>query len=191
MSSPAAVLALICAAALAAAPQQPQPARQTQLQSQLQALAAAYTGQVALYAQQLSSGATVALDPDRPVATASVIKLALMLQAFEHVHAGKLALDQPLVLTAANQVPGSGILQILTPGLRLTLRDTIALMMTLSDNSATNMVIDAVGLAPTNAMLARMGLKNTYFYKKVFKPALGPVPADQKQFGLGKTTAAE
>jgi beta-lactamase class A len=53
------------------------------------------------------------------------------------------------------------------------------------------MVIDVVGLPPTNEMLARMGLRNTYFYKKVFKPAEGPMPPDQKQFGLGKTTAEE
>jgi beta-lactamase class A len=64
-------------------------------------------------------------------------------------------------------------------------------MMILSDNTATNMVIDAVGLKPTNDMLLSMGLKNTCFYKKVFKPAQGPMPADQKRFGLGKTTARE
>jgi beta-lactamase class A len=64
-------------------------------------------------------------------------------------------------------------------------------MMDLSDNTATNMVIDVVGLHPTNDMLARMGLKNTYFYKKVFKDATEAMPPDQKQFGLGKTTAEE
>ena len=59
-------------------------------------------------------------------------------------------------------------------------------MMTLSDNTATNMTIDTVGLAPTNEMLARMGMANTYFYKKVFKPAEGPMPNDQKKFGTRK-----
>jgi beta-lactamase class A len=80
---------------------------------------------------------------------------------------------------------------MLDPGLKLTLKDAITLMMVLSDNTATNMVIDAVGLKPTNDMLARMNLKNTYFYKKVYKKAEGPQPPDQKQFGLGKTTAEE
>lgn len=167
------------------------PAQSPDLQQRLDTMAAAYPGHVALYARNLRTGASVALDADRPVKTASVIKLALMLQAFQQVKQGRLSLGQPLTLTRENQVPGSGILQILTPGERLSLRDTIALMITLSDNTATNMVIDAVGLRPTNAMLARFGLKNTYFYKKVFKPATGPQPADQKQFGLGKTTARE
>jgi beta-lactamase class A len=115
----------------------------------------------------------------------------MMLQAFEQVHAGKLKLTQPVALTKENQVGGSGILAIMDPGLTLKLKDTITLMMTLSDNTATNMMIDTVGLKPTNDMLAAMGLKNTYFYKKVFKPADGPMPEDQKTFGLGKTTAEE
>lgn len=178
-------LILICVLLAAGA------AAQAGLQSRLNTMAAAYKGHVALYARNLTTGATVAIDPDRPVPTASVIKVALMLEALQQIKAGRRSLQQPLTLTQANQVEGSGILRILTPGERLNLRDTIALMLTLSDNTATNMVIDAVGLKPTNAFLARIGLKNTYFYKKVFLPATGPQPPDQKQFGLGKTTARE
>jgi beta-lactamase class A len=154
-------------------------------------MAASYHGKVALYAKNLTTGESVSIDPNRPVQTASVIKLPLMLQAFEQIKAGKLNLAQPLVLAKDNQVSGSGILQFMDPGLKLTLKDTITLMMILSDNTATNMVIDAVGLKPTNAMLGRMGMKNTWFYKKVFKPTKEPMPPDQKKFGLGKTTAEE
>lgn len=167
------------------------PTTASDLQKKIEALAASYQGHVALYAKNLTTGETVSLDPERPVQTASVIKLPLMLQAFEQVKAGRLKLSAPVVLAKGNQVPGSGILNLMDPGLTLSLKDTITLMMTLSDNTATNMVIDVVGLPPTNEMLARMGLHNTYFYKKVFKPAEGPMPPDQKQFGLGKTTAEE
>ncbi len=161
------------------------------LQQQLQPRPPAPPGRGALPPHARATGAVVARDPDRPVPTASVIKLGLLLEAMAQVKAGRLALDTPLELTAGNQVPGSGILHLLTPGLRLNLQDALTLMITLSDNTATNMVIDAVGLAPTNARLRAMGLKNTYFYKKVFQPATGPMPADQPQFGLGKTTARE
>ena len=167
------------------------PVNGADLQKKIAAMAAAYDGHIALYAKNLTTGETVSVDAGKPVQTASVIKLALMLQAFEQIHAGKLQLSQPLVLTKENQVGGSGILGQLDPGLNLTLKDAITLMVTLSDNTATNMLIDAVGLAPTNEMVARMGLKNTYFYKKVFLAATGPMPADQKQFGLGKTTPEE
>jgi beta-lactamase class A len=161
------------------------------LQKKIESLADAHRGHVAVFAKNLTTGETVSVNAQTPVQTASVIKLPLMLEAFEQVKGGKLNLSQPIVLTKENQVGGSGILYLLDPGLKLTLKDVLALMMTLSDNTATNMAIDVVGLAPTNEMLSRMGLRNTYFYKKVFKPAEGPVPDDQKKFGLGKTTAEE
>lgn len=167
------------------------PVSGADLQKKIAAMAAGYDGHVALYAKNLTTGEIVSVDGDKPVQTASVIKLALMLQAFEQIHAGKLQVSQPLVLTKENQVGGSGILGQLDPGLKLTLKDVITLMVTLSDNTATNMLIDAVGLRPTNEMVASMGLKNTYFYKKVFLAATEPMPADQKQFGLGKTTPEE
>jgi beta-lactamase class A len=161
------------------------------LQKQLEQMASAHQGKVAFFAKNLATGETVAIDADRPVQTASVIKLPLFLQAFEQVKAGKLHLDDKVELTKANQVAGSGVLPFLDPGLKLTLKDTLTLMILLSDNTATNMSIDAVGLKPTNQMLAEMGLKNTYFYKKVYVKAVEPLPADFKQFGLGKTTPRE
>ncbi len=167
------------------------PASSTELGRKIGKIAAQHKGKVAVYAKNLQTGDTVAIDQGKPVATASVIKLPLMLQAFEHVKAGKIRLSDPVELTKENQVPGSGVLGMLDPGLKLTVKDVITLMITLSDNTATNMLIDLVGLKPTNDMLANMGLKNTYFYKKVYKKAEGPQPPDQKQFGLGKTTAEE
>jgi len=65
------------------------------------------------------------------------------------------------------------------------------LMMTLSDNTATNIVIDQVGIPAVNARLSGMGLNNTQLYRKVYKPAERRLPPDAKQFGLGKTTARE
>jgi beta-lactamase class A len=114
-----------------------------------------------------------------------------MLESFAQVKDGKLKLDDPLPLLKENQVGGSGILTFLHPGLNTTVEDNVVLMIDLSDNTATNQLIDKVGLDGVNRRLASMGLKNTYFYKKVFKPATGPQPADQKKFGLGKTTARE
>lgn len=161
------------------------------LQKELNALAAEHRGKVAFFAKDLKTGATVAIDPDVPVATASVIKLPIMVEAFYEVKAGKHHLDERLKLTKENQVEGSGVLTLLQPGLEPTLQDAITLMITQSDNTATNMVIDAIGIPAVNARIAAMGLKNTYLYKKVFMPPQGPMPPDQKKFGLGKTTARE
>jgi beta-lactamase class A len=161
------------------------------LQQQLEGMIRDFHGHVGLFAKDLKTGRTVAINADEPTQTASVIKLSLMLETFAEVKQGKIKLDDPLPLEKSNQAPGSGILQFLHPGLNTNVEDCVVLMIELSDNTATNQLIDKVPLANVNARLAAMGLKNTYFYKKVFKPAEGPQPADQKKFGLGKTTARE
>jgi beta-lactamase class A len=161
------------------------------LQKQLDSMAATFHGKVALFAKNLKTGATVAIRADEPVQTASVIKLPIMVEAMYEVQAGKHRLDERLKLTKDNQVEGSGVLMLLEPGLQPTLQDAITLMIVLSDNTATNVVIDAIGIPAVNARLAAMGLKNTYLYKKVSLPPIPPVPPEQKKFGLGKTTARE
>ena len=170
----------------ALAPQQDQP-----LDRQLQAIAQAHHGRVALYAHNLRTGQTASLDPDEPVKTASVIKLGILLDAAEQIRAGHATLNERLTLTRPNQVEGSGILGQLTAPLALTLGDTLTLMVVLSDNTATNMAIDRLGLAHINATLRAAGLSQTVLYKKVYIPAQAPLPPDQPRFGLGKTTARE
>jgi beta-lactamase class A len=161
------------------------------LQKRIEAMAAAHQGKLAFYAKNMKTGATVAVDADVPVQTASVIKVPIMLEAMYEVKAGKHRLDEKLKLTRENQVEGSGVLTMLQPGLELTLEDAITLMIVESDNTATNLVIDDIGISAVNVRIAQMGMKNTFLYKKVFMPPVGPTPADQKKFGLGKTTARE
>jgi beta-lactamase class A len=162
-----------------------------QLDQQLQAIAAAHHGALAVYAHNLRTGQTASLSPDLPVKTASTIKLGILLDAAEQIRAGRGTLDEKLVLNRENQVDGSGVLAQLTPPLALTLGDTLTLMVIVSDNSATNMAIDRLGLAHIDATLRAAGLKQTWLYKKVMLAPNGPMPADQAQFGLGKTTPRE
>lgn len=161
------------------------------LQSQLQALAAPYQGKVALYATDLRSGKTVSLNADTPMPTASVIKLTILFDALKQIQAGKASLADRLVLTKANQVGGSGVLGLFDTPLTVTLKDALTMMVVVSDNTATNMVIDRLGLQNVDAEIRAIGLKDTYLYKKVFMPPPASAPADQPQFGLGKTTARE
>lgn len=161
------------------------------LDGQLRAIAAAHHGRVTLFARNLKTGATASLAPDELVQTASVIKLGILLDAAEQIRAGKASLDEKVVLTKENQVAGSGVLNVFDTPLTLTLKDVLTLMVVVSDNTATNVAIDRLGLAHIDGTLREAGLKDTYLYKKVFKPATGPMPADQPKFGLGKTTARE
>jgi beta-lactamase class A len=165
----------------------------TSLEAQVHAIAAEHHGDIALFAENLKTHETVSISPDTPVQTASVIKLAILYEALEQVRSGKAHFDDKITLTKADQVQGSGVLLFFDAPLSLTLKDVLTMMIVMSDNSATNLVIDHLGLENIDARIAKLGLKDTYLYKKVFTPApAGMVmPADQKKFGLGKTTARE
>ena len=180
------VMIAIASSCVAASPQE-----DTQLDKQVKSIADGHHGHVALFAHNLRTGQTASLLPDEPVQTASVIKMGILLDAAEQVRAGKATFDERLVLEKANQVEGSGVLGQLTPPIALTLGDTLTLMVVLSDNTATNVAIDRLGLAHINETLRAAGLHQTVLYKKVYVPATGPMPADQPKFGLGKTTARE
>ena len=185
------LMASLCCAAAVLPAQQTNLVEDAQLDVQLQSIAATHHGMVAVYAHNLKTGQTASLVPDQPVKTASVIKMGILLDAAEQIRAGHASLSEKLVLTKPNQVEGSGVLGQLTAPLTLTLGDTLHLMVVLSDNTATNMAIDRLGIEHINATLRAAGLKQTVLYKKVYVPATGPMPADQPQFGLGKTTARE
>lgn len=163
----------------------------TALQQKVQAMAEQHHGKVGLYATNLKTGETIAINADQAVPTASVIKLTILVETMEQVKAGKHSLSDKITLHKDDIVAGSGILQFFDTPLVITLKDALTFMIIESDNTATNLVIDTVGIPSVNARIAQMGLKDTYLYKKVYKPAVGPMPADQKKFGLGKTTARE
>jgi beta-lactamase class A len=161
------------------------------LQQRLTALAATHHGHVTLYAKQMNTGKSVEVDADRPVQTASVIKLTILFEAMEQVRAGKARWDEKLTLAKGDGVSGSGVLAFFDTPMQLTLKDVLTMMVIVSDNTATNLAIDRFGVDAVNSRIAWMGLKNTHLYKKVMKPSTEPMPADQPKFGLGKTTARE
>jgi beta-lactamase class A len=163
----------------------------TLLDAQLRALTAAHQGKIALYATDLRSGRSVAIDADVPVPTASVIKLTVLFEALKQIEEGRIHFDDKLALTKSDQVQGSGVLHFFDTPASLTLKDALTMMIVVSDNTGTNLLIDHLGLQNIDNRIRWLGLQNTWLYKKVFEPPVGPMPADQKQFGLGKTTARE
>lgn len=188
-----ALLLLVAASVGAVAKGQtnPQPQPDAALSAKVQALIAPFHGDVSIYAQDLATGRTVAVNADQPVPTASVIKLAVLYEALQQIRAGRAHFDDRLTVQHADQVPGSGVLLFFDTPLNITFKDALTLMIALSDNTAANLSMDHVGIKNVDDRLVSLGLKNTWLYKKVFQPATGPMPPDQKQFGLGKTTASE
>ncbi len=157
----------------------------------IETIARRFSGRMGLAAIHLESGESIFLNADERFQTASVIKLPIMVEAFFQAKAGHLKLDETVTYNEADRVPGSGILQDLSPGTILKLVDAITLMIVLSDNLATNLVIERVGIENVNTRMVSLGLKNTKLFKKVFLPAKEPVSDEAKRFGLGVTTPRE
>lgn len=159
--------------------------------SQIDALIQPFHGKVAYYAHDLATGQTIEFNADEPVPTASVIKLTILYTALEQIRSGKAHFDDPITLRHEDQVPGSGVLLFFDTPVTLTLKDALTMMIAESDNTATNLVIDHLGLKTIDDQITALEMKNTWLYKKVYQSASGPVPADQPKFGLGKTSARE
>ena len=128
-----------------------------------------------------------------PMPTASLIKLAIMVETFWQVEEGKHKFDLILTLKKDDQVPGAGVLtDSFTPGATFALLDALRLMVTVSDNTATNMVLDTISIPATNTRMESLGFKNTKIHAKVYKGSTTSIdPERTKKYGLGSTTARE
>jgi beta-lactamase class A len=89
---------------------------------------------------------------------ASVVKIPLMVEVHRQVERGALRLDDPHVLTASDRAEGSGVLLHLHEGLVLTVADLLYLTMSISDNTATNILLRKVGLEPVRATMRALGM---------------------------------
>lgn len=104
------------------------------------------------------SGARYSHNGAHPFVAASTVKIAIMIELFRQIDAGRLSLDQVRPFTEADITTGSGVIMNLHFGLALTLGDLVYLMMSISDNSATNMLIETVGMAEVNATMRSLGM---------------------------------
>ena len=163
------------------------------LDDQVKPIVASFKGKVSLFAKNLDTGETYALNPDERVRTASTIKIAVMIEAFARVAEGKAKWTDEVVLTKEKKVSGSGILGELSDGLKLTLRDAVSLMMILSDNTATNLVLDVLTTDAVNARMESLGFKQIKINRKVGSGGESTAGKDpeNKKFGLGVATPRE
>ncbi len=100
---------------------------------------------------------------------ASIIKIPIFYEVLKQIEEGRLQLDTEYPLPEEEIVGGAGILQLFHPGLKLILSDLMHLMIDVSDNTATNMIIDIVGKDSVNRRLEELGCKNTFLARKLMK----------------------
>jgi beta-lactamase class A len=180
------LLALTAVALLAA------PASAADLESRIAPLVKEHKGKVAIAVKHLKTGESFYLNADDAMPTASLIKLPVMVEVYWQAQEGKVKLDTKLTLKKADKVTGSGILtNHFSDGATFPLQDAVRLMIVFSDNTATNMVLDQIGLPSTNERMAKLGLKSTKINAKVFKPETRLDQEFGKKFGLGSTTARD
>ena len=142
-----------------------------QLRARLEAIAGKLDGVLGYVVVDLTSKETMATRLEtQQFPTASTIKLAILYELLKQAEDGKLVLDKPERLERAQVTGGSGVLQHLTNPV-LSLHDYAALMIILSDNTATNVVIDAVGMANVNARMKTFGLGDILLRRKMMDAA--------------------
>ena len=166
---------------------------QTSLDDQVKQIVSTFKGKVNIFARNLDTGEIYGLNPDERVRTASTIKIAVMIEAFARVAEGKAKWTDEVVLTKEKKVSGSGILVELSDGLRLTLRDAVNLMMILSDNTATNLVLDVLTTDAVNARMESLGFKQIKIMRKIGSggESMAGKDLENKKYGLGFATPRE
>lgn len=164
-----------------------------ELETAVKKIAGEHKGKVAVAVKNLATGEGFHLNGDEPMTTASLIKVAVMVEAYRQADAKKLDLTKTLTLTKDDKVQGAGILTShFSDGATFPVRDAIRLMIVYSDNTATNMVLDQVGIQSVNDTTKALGLPETRVNAKVFKGSTTSVdPERTKKYGLGSTTANE
>jgi beta-lactamase class A len=121
-------------------------------------------GQFGFYMKHIESTKEIAVDADKIFPLGSVFKIPLMVEVFRQVDAGLISMDEKLKLEARNMCIGSGILQYLTPGLELTVRDLVTLMIIATDNTASEMLWKRIGIQSVNMLIRDLGLAKTSIY---------------------------
>lgn len=139
----------------------PQPGERATLRQTVEALIAESDGTIGVAIQDLTTGEELFVNADEPFPTASVMKTPILVELYAQAERGQIDLTKRIEFTSEWMVPGSGVLQDLALGLQPTIKDLATLMITVSDNAATDMVLDLIGIEALAASLRDLGLTRT------------------------------
>ncbi len=132
--------------------------QETGLQRHITARAAEFSGQFGMFARNLETGAEIGVNADAVMPTASVIKVAVLAELYRQVAAGTVSLDERREVTPDDWWGGSGVLKEFAPGLTPTVNDLARMMIIVSDNVATGMLVRLLGKDAINQSLRKWGL---------------------------------
>ena len=168
------------------------------IQSRIADLFADLHTEIGFSATHLPSGTTVAINAEALFPTASVFKVPLMVEVYRQAEAGRFGLGDRLAMPAAQRCPGSGVMQKLDIGLAPTIRDLVMLMIIISDNTATQMLLDLVGAAQVTAAMRALGLEQIHvvlslpeLFAHAYHLPLDPIPDYDAMAALTGTRAMD
>jgi beta-lactamase class A len=182
----------LCATMLGA--QAPKPfahADTSGLHHTLDAIAAAHHGVLGYSVLNLDTGERMSLRGDETFPTASLIKVPILVTLYDLAEQKQLSLDDPLTVLKIDQVPGSGVLQFMHPGMSLSVHDAAALMIILSDNTATNLILDKIAIRRVWTKMEALGLPHTKVHSKVYLRLASVAMDSSVKYGLGVSTPNE
>lgn len=157
----------------------------------LDSLAAAHHGVVGYSVRNLDTGEQLSLRGDETFPTASLIKVPILVTLYDLAAKGAISLDDPLTVLKIDQVPGSGVLRFLHTGAVLTVHDAAWLMITLSDNTATNLLLDRIIIRRVWEKMESLGLMHTKVHSKTFLRISSVAMDSSAKYGLGVSTPNE
>ncbi len=129
-------------------------------------------GKIGVYIKDLTTGEQASFQPDVPVVAASVIKIPVMIEAFRQKEAGQLDFTREIEIRHEDKLPSCGALTYLHDGIHVQIQDLVTLMIILSDNTATNLLIDILGQDEINRTIQDLKLKGTVLRRKLFMEEL-------------------
>jgi len=157
----------------------------------LDSIATAHRGVVGYSVRNVDTGERFERLGDSTFATASLVKVGLLVTLYDLVEHDSISLDDPIRVLAIDKVPGSGVLQHLHDGVEITVRDAAWLMGTVSDNTATNLIVDKVSLRRMWRKMESLGLPHTKMFAKSFQRFTSVAMDSSVKYGLGVTTPNE
>jgi beta-lactamase class A len=162
------------------------------IETRISARLSSFRGRMGVFALHLDAGETIAVDADTRFPTASLIKTAVMVEVFARLESGRLKREQLVPLGDEIKVGGSGVLHSLRGGSSWSVGDLLFLMIALSDNTATNLLVGLTGTAAVNDRMVAMGLTQTRLYRPTFRGGHADAfPEEEKEYGLGSSTPRE
>lgn len=163
------------------------------LEARIAKIAASFPGDIGVSVHDLDSSREIAVRGDQRFPTASLIKLAVMVETYHQIAEGRLSREKVIVLADSDKAGDEGIpLNQLHAGISLTIPDLLNLMIAYSDNTATNLLVREVGAANADRRMEAYGLKDTKIFRPTFRDGHADVhPELEREYGLGMITPRE